>query len=76
MPAGRDEENKWLREALEFYAEEDSEFDAGGVDGGRRALEALGRPLPGAPVITHGSAVMSTTCTRANSAARPREGHR
>jgi hypothetical protein len=45
--------NKLLRErdqaraALKFYAEEDSEFDAGGIDGGRRALEALGLPLGG-----------------------------
>jgi hypothetical protein len=30
-------------EALRFYAEEDSEFDVGGADGGRRALEVLDR---------------------------------
>jgi hypothetical protein len=44
---GAVEERERLRAALEFYAEEDSEFDAGGVDGGRRALEALGLPLGG-----------------------------
>jgi hypothetical protein len=38
-----------LREALEFYAEEDSEPEVGGVDGGKTALAALASDITALP---------------------------